>query len=98
MVAYIIVKAETTDKVKYQEYLKVVPEIIKRYGGKAIVRGGKTETLEGPPNNKRIVVLEFPSMKKAKEFYYSAEYQEAKKLRKDAAIGELIIVEGTIIN
>lgn len=97
MVAYIIVKAEITDKVKYQEYLKAVPGIIERYGGKAIVRGGKTETLEGPPNNKRIVVLEFPSMKKAKEFYYSTEYQEAKKLRKDAAIGELVIVEGANI-
>ncbi len=94
MVAYIIVKAEITDKVKYQEYLKAVPGIIKKYGGKAIVRGGKTETLEGGSNNKRIVVLEFPTMEKAKEFYYSAEYQEAKKLRKDAAIGELVLVEG----
>lgn len=94
MAAYIIVRAEIKNADEYDEYLKVAPGIIKSYGGKAIVRGGKTETLEGLPENRRIVVLEFPTIEKAKEFYYSSKYQEAKKLREDAAIGELIIVEG----
>jgi uncharacterized protein (DUF1330 family) len=94
MAAYIIVRVTITDAEEYKKYLQVAPGIIELYGGKAIVRTGKTETLEGEQENRRIVVLEFPSMEKAREFYYSGEYQEAKKLRENAARGELIIVEG----
>lgn len=94
MAAYFIVRANIKDSEKYKDYLEVVPKIIESYGGKAIVRGGKTETLEGDQENRRIVILKFPSMKKAKEFYYSKEYNEAKKLRKNIAAGELILVEG----
>lgn len=95
MTAYIIVRANIKDPEKYKDYLQVVPKIIEKYGGKAIIRGGKTETLEGNKENRRIVVLKFPSMKKAKEFYYSKEYQEAKILRENIATGDLLIVEGT---
>ena len=94
MVAYIIVRINITDAEQYKKYLQVVPGIIESYGGKAIVRAGKTETLEGVQENRRMVILEFPSMEKAREFYYSREYQEAKKLRENAATGELVIVEG----
>ena len=94
MAAYFIVRANVKDTEKYKDYLAIVPKIIESYGGKAIVRGGKTETLEGDQENRRIVILKFPSMKKAKEFYYSKEYQEAKKLRKNVATGELVLVEG----
>ena len=95
MEAYIIVRADIKDMEKYKEYLKIVPKIIESYGGKAIVRGGRTLTLEGNQENRRIVVIKFPSMDKAKEFYYSKEYREAKKLRENIATGDLIIVEGT---
>ena len=94
MVAYIIVRVNILDAEQYQKYLHVVPKVIESYGGKAIVRGGKTETLEGNQENRKIVILEFPSTEKAKEFYYSKEYQKAKKLRENAALGELMIVEG----
>ena len=94
MAAYIIVRVTIIDAEQYKKYLQVVPGIIESYGGKAIVRAGKAETLEGVQENRRIVILEFPSMEKAKEFYYSKEYQEAKKLREKAALGELMIVEG----
>ena len=94
MAAYIIVRITITDAEQYKKYLQVALGIIERYGGKAIVRAEKTETLEGEQENRRIVVLEFPSIEKAREFYYSNEYQEAKKLRENAATGELMIVEG----
>ena len=94
MAAYIIVMADIKDTEKYKDYLAVAPGIIEYYEGKAIVRGGKTETLEGDPENRRIVILKFPSMKKAREFYYSEEYQQAKKLRENIATGNLILVEG----
>lgn len=94
MAVYFMAKIEIKDPEKYKDYLAVVPKIIENYGGKAIVKGGKTETLEGEPENRRIVILEFPSRAKAKEFYYSKAYQEAKKLRENIATGQLVLVEG----
>lgn len=94
MAVYFIVKIELKDPEKYKDYLAVVPKIIENYGGKAIVRGGKTETLEREPENRRMVILEFPSQVKAEEFYYSKAYQDAKKLRENIATGQLVLVEG----
>lgn len=94
MVAYIIARVDIKDPEKYKQYLNVVPEIINSFGGKAIVRGGKTEVLEGCAEERRVIILEFPSVQKAKEFYYSKEYGVAKKLRENAATGDLLIVEG----
>ncbi len=51
-------------------------------------------TLEGRPAPARVVVLEFPSLEKAQEFYNSAEYQKARKVREGAANAQFVIVEG----
>ncbi|MCX5855891.1 MAG: DUF1330 domain-containing protein, partial [Deltaproteobacteria bacterium] len=67
---------------------------IEKYGGKAIARSTDPITLEGPEETRRIVILQFPTVEKAREFYQSPEYQEARKLREGAATGELIVVEG----
>jgi uncharacterized protein (DUF1330 family) len=94
MKAYILVRVDIKDPERYKDYLKLTPALIARHGGRAIVRAGQKETLEGPVESRRLAVLEFPSMAKAREFYHSAEYQEAKKIRDSAAVGELILVEG----
>jgi len=92
--AYIVVQAEVTNPQRYAEYAKLSPGIIAKYGGKFLARGGKTVTLEGPPAKNRVVVIEFPSLEKAEEFYRSPEYTEAKKLREGAATAQFIAVEG----
>ena len=81
MPAYLIVRADVKDMGQYREYTKVTPEIVARYGGQFIVRGGNTLTLEGPDETRRIVVIEFPSFEKAVECYRSPEYTAAKKIR-----------------
>ena len=60
MAAYIIVEVETTDEALMAEYRKHTPGAIAKFGGKFIVRGGKTRTLEGGWTPPRVVVLEFP--------------------------------------
>jgi uncharacterized protein (DUF1330 family) len=92
--AYVIVQAEVTDSQKFGEYLKESPGIIARYGGKYIVRGGEKIILEGDDKEKRVVVIEFPTLEKAKEWYGSEEYQRIKRLREGAAVGSLIAVDG----
>jgi uncharacterized protein (DUF1330 family) len=94
MAAYIIVEVEITDAQVYEAYKPMAAASVARHGGKFIVRGGQTETLEGGWAPKRIVVLEFPSAEKARAFYRSEDYAPALKLRLAASKSRAIIVEG----
>ncbi len=94
MSAYMIARINVTDWDKYNQYIKVTPDIIAKYGGRFIVRGGDTVTLEGPEEKWRIVVIEFPDLDKAKEFYHSPEYANAKKSRAGAAEAQFVAVSG----
>src|SRR5262252_689025 len=94
MPAYIIARVAVTDWNQYREYTKATPDAIARYQGKFIVRGGEILTFEGEPEKRRLVVIEFPTLERAKEFYYSPEYTEVKKLRAGAATGQFLCVEG----
>jgi uncharacterized protein (DUF1330 family) len=96
MPAYVIARVDITDREQYQQYLKAAPPVIEQYGGKVIARSKDPITLEGPGENRRIIIIEFPSVAKAKEFYHSPEYQKAKKLREGAGTGELIVIEGFV--
>jgi uncharacterized protein (DUF1330 family) len=94
MSAYIIVEIEITDPVGYEEYKKQAGATVEKYGGKYIVRGGKTEVLEGDWKPKRIVILEFPTMGRAKEWLNSEEYREPRKMRHRTARTHMLVVEG----
>jgi uncharacterized protein (DUF1330 family) len=93
MPAYIIYRAAVTDWAKYREYMKHTPRIIAEYGGRFVVRGGEPVTLEGPPSEERVVVLEFPSLEQAKRFYDSPDYTKARALRAGAGEARMIAVE-----
>ena len=94
MPAYIIVDVEIHDPVQYEDYKKLTPISLAKYQGKFIVRGGKTETLEGGWDPQRLVVLEFPNAELAKGWWASEEYAPAKALRHRTAKSKMILVEG----
>lgn len=94
MPAYIIVQLEVTEPAGYDDYKKMVPASLAAYGGKFVVRGGASETLEGSWQPKRVVVLEFPTVARAKQWWASEEYRDAKALRQRTAKTEMIVVEG----
>jgi uncharacterized protein (DUF1330 family) len=94
MPAFIIVDIHITDPVLYEEYKKLTPASIKQYGGQFIVRGGKAELLEGVESPGRIVVLEFPSMERAKQWWASEEYRPAREIREKSAETRMIVVDG----
>jgi uncharacterized protein (DUF1330 family) len=94
MSAYVIVEIDIHDKEMYTEYQKLTPATIAAYGGKFIVRGGQTATLEGEWHPKRLVVVEFESVTKAQEWWDSPGYTEAKNIRQKCADTKMIIVEG----
>jgi uncharacterized protein (DUF1330 family) len=94
MAAYVIVEIEVIDPVGYEEYKKLASDSVVKYGGKYIVRGGKTEILEGDWKPKRIVILEFPSMDRAKEWLDCEEYREPRKMRHRTAKTHMLVIEG----
>jgi uncharacterized protein (DUF1330 family) len=96
MPAYVIVEVEVNDPVEYEEYKKLTPASIAAYNGKFVVRGGATEALEGNWNPQRIVVLEFPSVERAKEWWHSEEYAKAKSIRQRTANTKMLVVEGMV--
>ena len=91
---YLVVQATVTDPDQYARYTQRSPDLIARYGGRFLARGGRTETLEGPPGRGRVVIIEFPSFEQARAFYHSPEYQEARKLREHAGEAQFVLVEG----
>ena len=94
MSAYIIAKVEVTDMEQYKEYMKLTPAAIEAFGGKFIARGGEVETLEGPEETRRVVLLEFPDLEAARAFWTSEQYKEAKAKREGAAEGSFVLVDG----
>jgi len=72
-----------------------VPEIVDRYKGKILARGGRYQIMEGPENFHRFVVIEFPTLEQAVACFESPEYQEAAAFRRaGGGVVENVIVEG----
>lgn len=94
MPAYVIVEISIHDQQDYEEYKKLTPATIAAFDGRFVVRGGQTETLEGEWNPERIVVLEFPTVERAKEWWGSDVYSKAKLIRQRAAKTKMIVVPG----
>ncbi len=94
MKAFVIVEVAITDPVEYEAYKKLTPAAVAAFDGRFVVRGGTTISLEGDWNPERIVVLEFPSVERAKEWWHSELYTVAKEIRQRSATTKMLIVEG----
>ncbi len=94
MAAYLIVRVNVTDPEQYEKYKLLTPAAVAANGGKFIVRGGRHEALEGPADDRRVVVLEFEDYASAKAFYDSPEYVEARRVRAGAAEMAMTLVDG----
>ena len=78
----------------FMEYIEKIPEFIKKHGGRYIVQGVKPEVMEGDWQPERVVVLEFPSKEKAKEFLEDPEAQSLFAIRHNSTTSKLILAEG----
>jgi uncharacterized protein (DUF1330 family) len=94
MSAYVIVEIDIHDPSVYEDYKKAAPSSIAAFGGKYLARGGACEILEGNWLPKRLVILEFESMARAKEWLESGEYSDARRMRHKSANTKMIVVEG----
>lgn len=96
MPAYWIARAKIIDPDEYKKYAVLVPEILQKYGGKVLARGGEYQIMEGPEHFERFVVIEFPSMDQAVACHKSPEYQAAAAYRRNGAgeVEQVIVVGG----
>ena len=94
MAAYVIANVTVKDPVRYEDYRRLVGPTLAKYGGRFIARGGAVEVLEGEWRPNRLVIVEFPSMDRAREWWHSPEYAEAKAIRQATSEGTLLILEG----
>jgi uncharacterized protein (DUF1330 family) len=90
---YWIPRIDVSNPEGYKAYMAATPPAHHKYGGVALVRGGKMEAVEGRARA-RVVLREFPDYAAALACYRSAEYQRARPLRLPHAQCDFLIVEG----
>ncbi len=95
MPAYVLAEVEITNPEGYKEYTAIVPQTIAQYGGRFLARGGATHVLEGDWPQLRRVIIEFPSVEAARNWWDSPGYRKAKAMRRANSKGRLLLLEGT---
>jgi uncharacterized protein (DUF1330 family) len=91
---YQIIDLDIHNSALYAQYMAKVPEIVHRYGGRYLVRGGKVLSASGGWEPKRIVVIAFESVEALRDCYASPEYQAIVHLRMQSSTSQSIVVEG----
>ncbi len=95
MPAYVISEVEILDETQGQRYRELAAASIALHGGRYIVRGADPEVPEGEwPDAQRVVVVEFPSMERLRDWYGSDDYAEALAVRETALTRRLLFVNG----
>lgn len=94
MPAYFVAEVEITNPPGFQPYGAAVGATLEQYGGRILTRGGPAELVEGGPEPKRVVIIEFADKAAVKRWYDSPEYQKILPLRLASSTGRAIIVEG----
>ena len=91
---YVIARANVTNPTAWALYVTKASEAIKKYGGRPLARGGRSEVAEGE-GRARNVIIEFESYEAARAYAISPEYAAARKLRDGAGAIDIVVVEGT---
>lgn len=93
--AYFLIEIAIHDPEVYRNYPLGVEPLIKRYGGRYLVRGGEAQSVEGAAPGGRIIVLEFPNMQAALDFANCDEYPAVARHRLDSSTSRIMLVEGS---
>jgi uncharacterized protein (DUF1330 family) len=94
MPAYLIANIDVQDRDGFERYRTAVPAVIAAHGGRYIVRGGETQTVEGDLGLKRLVILEFPSIAVLRGFYDAPDYAPLLALRLASTRSQVVFAEG----
>jgi uncharacterized protein (DUF1330 family) len=90
---YWLALVDVSDPESYKAYVAGIQDVFRKFGGRYVVRGGRSETMEGHLRS-RLVTVEFKDYETALACYRSAEYTKVRKLREHCAKADLVVVEG----
>lgn len=85
---------EVSDPAGMKQYASVAHATVEQYGGRYRALRGKMEVLEGEWHSGPLVILEFPSLQRAREWYDSREYRPLIEMRKAVSRTNFILLEG----
>ncbi|NOX76505.1 MAG: DUF1330 domain-containing protein [Gammaproteobacteria bacterium] len=94
MNGYLILDLKIADFEVFKEYIEKIPKFIEKHGGRYVVQGVEPEVMEGNWCPERVVILEFPSKERAKEFLNDPEAQSLFSIRHKSTTSKLILAEG----
>ena len=94
MPAYLVSVVNIKDPAQYMEYATRANQAAAKYGGRFLLRGAPLAVLEGRAPGERVVVSEWESAEKARAYYDSPEYAEAKAKRAGVAEATIMLFEG----
>ena len=93
--AYVLVDTKISNNENYEIYKKKAKPIAEKFGGKYLTRGGEMDVVQSDLwSPTRLVLVEFPSIEKARAFHSSEDYADVKKIRIENAKSTLVILEG----
>ncbi len=100
---FVVLDITVNDTIMYEQYRIKVEPILKKYGGKYLVRSGgmafdkdpdkKVIPGEGNWNPNRLIIVEWKSMEELQKFITSEEYLKIAELRKNSASTKSVIVK-----
>ena len=93
MSVHVIIDIKVLQKDIYEEYLRQVPPIVQKFGGRYIGRGGKITTLAGDWHPERVILLEFDNAEQVHNWLTSGDYAEIAPLRERSTISNAIMIE-----
>lgn len=94
MSVYVIIDIEVKNEGLYFQYVNKVADIVKKYGGRYLARGGKIISMFGDWKPERIILIEFDNMEQIQKCFQSQEYLQIAPFREHSTITKAIIVEG----
>lgn len=92
MVAYVVSLNDITDLAKFAEYAARARVLTPLHGGR-VIASAEGHALEGDDVPSRVLIIEFPSREQAAEFYRSADYEAARRLRQGAGRVRLLLLD-----
>jgi uncharacterized protein (DUF1330 family) len=91
---YFVDVREISDADAMKRHERAVYPTVASFGGRYLTVGGQTEGVEGAWRPTFAVLLEFPSLKQARDWYDSDAYRPLKALRLAATKGDAVFIDG----
>lgn len=95
MSAFVISEVRIVDVDAAQRYMALAEQSIRRHGGRYVARAATPVVPEGDwDTDRRVVIVEFPTMEALKAWYGSDDYAEALAIAHTALDRRLLFVPG----